>query len=272
MTAFILKVIRLLAYLAPGVSARIARHLFRSPKIAPTKAWEVQVEAQAERSYLSNGISYLRWPVANPVARVIAIHGWEGRATQWGPLAEVLQRNGIETIALDGPAHGKSTGRFADPLLFAQALLDAESELGPFDAVLGHSMGAGASVFAFYRGLDVKKIVYIAGPASFAEVVDRFAHAFGLTPRARRAFIRQVEKASSSPDPRDVMAILSQSSVQGLIVHDREDDDVPFSDAERLHQAWPDSQLLTTEGLGHKRVLRDPAVMDQVLRFLTAAN
>lgn len=272
MTAFILKAIRVLAYLAPGVSARIARHLFRSPKIAPTKPWEVQVEAQAERFYLSDGISYLKWSVANPLSRVIAIHGWEGRATQWGPLAEVLQRHGIETVALDGPAHGKSTGRFADPLLFAQALLDAQAELGAFDAVLGHSMGAGASVFAFHRGLDVKKIVYIAGPASFEEVINRFAHAFGLTPRARRAFVRQIEKVSNSPEPRDVMTILSQGSVEGLIVHDRQDDDVPFSDAERLHQAWTGSQLLITEGLGHKRVLREPAVMNQVLNFLTAAN
>lgn len=265
--------LRFVGVIAPGLTARFSRRLFRTPHIAPVKAWEIAVQERAQRRYLSNGVSYLQWSVDRPVMRVIAMHGWEGRATQWGPLAERLSAQHIEVIALDGPGHGHSTGRRADPVLFSNALLTAERELGPFDAALGHSMGAGSVVFALYRGLVVKRIVYIAGPASFKEVVQRFARHFGLPERAQRAFLTQIERANKARfTDADVMPIAQLFSVPALIVHDTGDDDVPYHDAERLHQTWTSSTLLTTQGLGHKRILRDPAVMEQIADFLTAAN
>lgn len=264
--------LKYLAYLAPGVAARFARHLFRSPKIAPSKPWESFVEEQAERGYLSNGISYLQWRPQHVSLRVLAIHGWEGRATQFGPLAEVLKSNAIETVALDGPGHGKSPGKFADPVLFARELLLAEKELGPFDVVMGHSMGAGSAAIAIYRGLAVKKLVYIAGPAAFKEVVERFAVFFGLPPRAQRAFVRQIERVNGAFEDNDVINILARMQIPTLIIHDREDDDVPLDDAQRLERAIPTARLLITEGLGHKRVLREPAVMEEVLAFITVAS
>lgn len=200
------------------------------------------------------------------------MHGWEGRATQWGPLAQALTSLCVETIALDGPGHGRSPGRFADPILFADAIMTAERELGPFDAAMGHSMGAGSAAIALVRGLHVKRLVYIAGPAAFEEVVQRFATFFGLPPRARRAFIRQIERVNGAFADRDVISVLARSEIPVLIVHDVGDDDVPYEDAKRIEKAISTSQLLTTEGLGHKRILREPSVMAQIADFLTAAN
>jgi hypothetical protein len=34
--------------------------------------------------------------------------------------------------------------------------------------------------------------------------------------------------------------------------------------------AWPGAELVTTEGLGHRRILRDPAVVARVTDFLAA--
>ena len=52
-------------------------------------------------------------------------------------------------------------------------MLAAERELGPFDLVIGHSMGAGASLMAVAWGLSTSRLVLLAGPSSLERVLDR---------------------------------------------------------------------------------------------------
>lgn len=52
-----------------------------------------------------------------------------------------------------------------------------------------------------------------------------------------------------------------------LVVHYRRDRETPWEDGERYSQLWPATTLLSTEGLGHNRLLDDSAVMDEALRF-----
>jgi hypothetical protein len=37
--------------------------------------------------------------------------------------------------------------------------------------------------------------------------------------------------------------------------------------AERIVRLWPRATLVATTGLGHRRVLRDPSVIDRVVAF-----
>jgi hypothetical protein len=123
--------------LAPGWTARRARHFFTHPRRAPVRDWEREVEARAQRVPLAVGWSTLRWSpdAAGPHrGRVLCMHGWEGRATQFGPLADRLVACGFEVVALDGPGHGHSPEEVAHPVAFARALLDTQHELGSFNA------------------------------------------------------------------------------------------------------------------------------------------
>ena len=58
-------------------------------------------------------------------------------------------------------------------------------------------------------------------------------------------------------------------SAPALIIHDRDDRDVPWQSSERLAQAWPGAELLYTQGLGHRRILRDPALLQRVVDFIS---
>ena len=49
-----------------------------------------------------------------------------------------------------------------------------------------------------------------------------------------------------------------------LVVHDRGDRQTPYADAVRLVASLPDARLVTTDGLGHRRILKDAAVVRQV--------
>lgn len=266
----ILILMRITGSVFPGVAARIARALFRDPQRHPTKAWEHDVERSAQRgSTREHQISYLHWKPEPVRLRVLAIHGWEGRATQFGPLAQFLAPMGVEFVAVDGPAHGQSTGSHADPLIFSAAVMEVVDELGPFDVLMGHSMGAGSIVIAMARGVIAKKAVYIAGPAAFQEVLERFANLFGMNARTRQRFFALIEKVSGrSFEGNDLEYLVAKLDVPALIIHDTGDPDVPYADAIRLQRAWPGSQLLTTEGLGHKALLRDPATMQAIADFL----
>lgn len=59
-----------------------------------------------------------------------------------------------------------------------------------------------------------------------------------------------------------------QLDLPGLIVHAADDPMVPFSEAEAIHEAWFDSQLLRLEQGGHQRLLADPRLQQAVLTLL----
>jgi pimeloyl-ACP methyl ester carboxylesterase len=57
-----------------------------------------------------------------------------------------------------------------------------------------------------------------------------------------------------------------------LVIHDRGDAMVPWTQGAALARAWPDARLLSTEGLGHGRILEHPQVTGAALAFLTGRS
>jgi pimeloyl-ACP methyl ester carboxylesterase len=55
-----------------------------------------------------------------------------------------------------------------------------------------------------------------------------------------------------------------------LVVHDRDDKEVPYSVGRSIASQWPSAEMIITEGLGHKRILGDPNVRDAAVRFVDA--
>src|SRR5690606_37822905 len=78
------------------------------------------VPPDAEPVTFRFALAGLRWGREGPL--VLALHGWEGRAAQFRTLAARLVPMGYRVLALDAPAHGRSPGREADPVVFADAL------------------------------------------------------------------------------------------------------------------------------------------------------
>jgi pimeloyl-ACP methyl ester carboxylesterase len=53
-----------------------------------------------------------------------------------------------------------------------------------------------------------------------------------------------------------------------LLVHDRDDRETAWSGGRDLSRAWPGARLLTTSGLGHRRILSDPKVVAEAVQFV----
>jgi pimeloyl-ACP methyl ester carboxylesterase len=62
--------------------------------------------------------------------------------------------------------------------------------------------------------------------------------------------------------------VVRRLSPAALVIHDRDDADVPIAQGERIVEAWRGSRLVRTSGLGHRAILRDPAVVRRTVDFL----
>lgn len=200
---------------------------------------------------------------------VLLMHGWESSAFHLHDFMLQLRHEGFRVAAIDAPAHGNSEGEQTHVGEMGQAILMAQAEIGKIDAVIAHSAGSPAALYAFSQGLNVEASVHIAGPASFDRVLQRFAAACGLDQQGFESFRALVHRdLEFDPDLLEEDAVTRDLSHPGLLIHDPHDKEVPFNESRRLYDKWPKSELLSVDGLGHRRIIQDDNVIKLSVAFL----
>ena len=269
-----------MSFIAPSRTAKKNLAMFMSPRRSEPKAWEQKAEKLGERFNLSEDISAISWPPEEAAAAVgevqkklLLIHGWESRATQMYGLVPQLLELGYRVTALDMPAHGQSPGKMANAEVFVQTLLLAQEKLGKFDAVVGHSLGAGAASLALSRGLETDKLVLVSGPSSIENVLRRFSGFVGLNRRATNKFIEfAAELVGRHPADLDASKQNAGNLTPTLIVHDVDDNEVPISESRRLLPAFENAEFFETRGLGHRKILKSPQLNEKIYQFLSVTT
>ena len=61
---------------------------------------------------------------------------------------------------------------------------------------------------------------------------------------------------------------VAQLPAAALLLHDREDEEIPYAESEEIAATWPGARLVTTSGLGHRKILKDEATLAEATRFL----
>jgi pimeloyl-ACP methyl ester carboxylesterase len=56
-----------------------------------------------------------------------------------------------------------------------------------------------------------------------------------------------------------------------LIIHDKNDDDVPVKAAYNIQKHSPNSELLITEGWGHRKILGETKVIEKIKEFISSS-
>ncbi len=253
----------------PGLMGGWAYRLwFRTRRYAGSVA-EKAVAGNAEHTTLPvDGIpvAVYRWG-AGPV--VVFVHGWSGRATQVAAFVEPLTVAGYCVIAFDAPAHGKTPGRRTNILEFTAALQAIAAAYGPLYGALTHSFGGMALSYALHHGVDTGRVVCIGTPARLEFLVERFARMLTLPGPVMIDLRRRLEQRFTA----NVWELMSTDSnartlaMPALILHDRDDREVPWRQGKMIADAWPGAQWLATRGLGHRRILRDAATVTAVVEF-----
>jgi pimeloyl-ACP methyl ester carboxylesterase len=59
---------------------------------------------------------------------------------------------------------------------------------------------------------------------------------------------------------------------RALILHDPNDREMPYAESVALAKAWQGSTLEPVAGVGHRRIVREPSVVESVVRFVMDAR
>lgn len=206
---------------------------------------------------------------------VLVLHGWRSRTEYMRALIEAYREAGYRVLSLDLPGHGASQGRRLTMVSAVRAAHVAGEWFGPFAAVVGHSFGgavavnAAAGSVAGVPPLAAGKLVLIAAPSSLPEIFDGFGNYLKLGPRTRSAMNGQVRRIAGQPlDSFVGSRLLAATPLPTLVIHAPDDREVSAGHAEQHASAGGHVRLHWVPGLGHRRILSDPAVVSEALGFV----
>jgi pimeloyl-ACP methyl ester carboxylesterase len=218
-------------------------------------------------------IATWRWGPRDAPAVILA-HGWGGYAAQMRGFVFPLLSAGFQVIAYDQPAHGVSEGRLTGLPDFAEVLAEVAWTHGEARAVVAHSLGAAAAALALaQRKLRFEKAVLVSPPADLVGYSRRFARWHWMPEAVRRAMQSAIEERYGVLwENLEVARLAPQLSASALVVHDRDDRMVPWTQGAEVARLWPGARLMSTDGLGHGRILTDAAVTRAAADFIAGRS
>lgn len=257
----------------------LAEHWFITPRrherpareravLASARAFSVDVELRSPRwDGAHRRLAAWRWGFG---PAVLLVHGWEGRGSQLGAFVEPLVAAGCSVVAFDALGHGDSPEHRLYLTDFADCVAAMRDAVGPLHAIVAHSFGAAAVLLAHARaGVDAPRNVLVAPNVLVADAVARFSSQLGLDEIDRVALERRIAANAGVTAESLALEWLAGARDSGLlVVHDRDDREVALAQGERVAAIWPDAQLHATNGLGHRRILRDADVIAHVVAFV----
>ncbi len=284
----IVRYYRLLAYLAmrqsfalldrflPSLGARRAERIwFRIP---PLPAAVLRPRAGLpdyepfEVQFHDGVLRGMRWGEG---PNVYLVHGWGGWSLQLSAYVKPLVELGYRVISFDMPGHGVSDpgamGTHASSLPeFVEALQSVIEAQGPAHAFVAHSMGATAAATVMRDGAHATAAVFLSPMADPVAYTRGFARLLGFGERTRRRLQQRIEHRLGLPMAYFNVPRMARDRVLPplLVIHDREDREVAWADGHAIAEAWPQARLMSTRGLGHRRIVSHAENVAAAQQFL----
>lgn len=255
--------------ISPKYASKKALHLFASPRKGRYTEHQKKIVDSANFKTLSlneQDIATYQWQGNGPT--ILLAHGWESNASRWSYILTDLKAQDFNIIALDAPAHGKSSGRQFNAVLYADYISKVAKTFKP-EVILGHSVGGMATIFSLhnYNLPFVKKIVSLGAPAHFTGVFSRYKSMMGYNKRISKGLDNIVYERFGKPvDYFSAANFTKTIKAKGLIIHDKKDKIIPFEDALLFANRYKNSELIETSGFGHG--LKDASLTPKIIDFI----
>jgi pimeloyl-ACP methyl ester carboxylesterase len=262
-------------WLAPEVAGAWAERLFLTPP-RPRYAGASAIDLIDARSSLvehkGRAIATWQWG-RNDAPAVMLAHGWGGNAAQLRAFVYPLLSAGYRVIAYDQPAHGVSGGKLTGLPDFAEVFAELAWHHGGVKAVIGHSLGGAGAALAHARGLPLESVVLVSPPADLVGYSRRFARWYWIPESIRRSMQAAIEERYGVAwEELEVARLAPRLGARALVIHDRDDRIVPWTQGARVAGLWPKARLLSTDGLGHGRILADEGVARAAAEFISGRS
>ena len=260
---------KLMSSLSTSLASKMAIKIFYRPRRSPLKASELEklTEAKSFTFFYKNfKLQTYYWGEGKPI---LFIHGWDGKGIDSMKMIDPLVKAGNRVIIIDMPGHGKSTGNNIDMTDFIGSILLMQEKFGIFYGIIGHSFGGLAIITSLlHNKVSLEKLVLISSPASVDTVFTSFQSILKIKDKMLNNIKKDANRRTgltmiNYPSNEDISSI----NIPTFVIHDTYDMIVPSTDANKLNSLLPESKLLKTDNLGHQRILSDPEVISQVVKF-----
>lgn len=263
---------KLLEVTSSKLAMKFASKLFTTPikyKL-PKREIEMDKNSKQERVFIPKiEKEIVVYKYGEGIKKVLLVHGWSGRGTQLVKIADEMLKIGYSTISFDAPAHGKASGKTSNMTEFIAGILELEKKFGPFEYAIGHSLGGMSILNSIKRGLNIKKTVIIGSGDIVEDIMNDFVEKLGMNIAISKKMKANFEKKiGETMDSFSAYIAAREVAIPVLIIHDNDDNDVPVKAAHHIHENLKNSELILTEGLGHRKILGDTKVIKKIVEFL----
>lgn len=262
--------INLLSFVFPKKASQLAYAIFsepRSGKLSKNNLPKILQESKTETfRYEEHQFQTYTWEGNDTV--VLLVHGWESNASRWENLLPYLKKSGSTIIAIDGPAHGLSSGKEFSIPKYAEFIHIAVEKFQP-KYLIGHSMGGKTCLYyqSVYQNDNIEKIVVLGSPSDFKIILENYIALLSLNYKISKALEdHYLEHFRIKLEHFSGQLFASKLNVKGLVAHDIDDTVVLFEEAKKIAGSWKDVQFIETSGLGHS--LHDDDLYKKVCKFL----
>lgn len=200
--------------------------------------------------------------------KALLVHGWNGRGTQLVSIAKAFKELNYTIISFDAPGHGNTPKTNANMKHFIEAIFELDKKYKGFDIVIGHSLGGMSIMNSLGRSLQTQKAVIIGSGNKTKDITEDFLQTIGMSKKLTPVLIALFErKYQDKMQNYDVEVHAKKTDIPVLVIHDINDKDVPFTTSEIIHKNLQNSELLLTNGLGHRKILGDETVIEKIVQF-----
>ena len=149
-----------------------------------------------------------------------------------------------------------------------RAVIESLGEVfGPLHAVIAHSLGVMAFVIATRNGVGTNRAVCLSPGLNLDTFIRAFALTLALPEKVTRHLRRRLENFVGADFLQDFWQSLQ--NVPTLVIHDRDDQEIPWQEGRAMTEALPQGRFTATRGLGHNRILCDSGVIRSAVAFIT---
>jgi pimeloyl-ACP methyl ester carboxylesterase len=263
---------KLISFISPKLITLFAAKLFTTPIKHKIPKRELEMEKNSVQQLINIPTikkEVVVYKYGKGEKKILLVHGWSGRGTQLFKIADELIKSGYSTISFDAPAHGKSPGKTTIMVDFIDTILEIDKQFGPFDGAIGHSLGGMSVLNAIKKGLTVEHAVVIGSGDIVEDIIDDFIAKLELKPiistLLRLHFEKKYDKKMNN---YSAFLAAKKTNTPVLVIHDYNDAEVPVKAGIHIHKYLENGELMLTEGLGHRKILGNHAVIEKIVQFM----